>query len=467
MRRRGQTEELTREQFEDARRGFFGLLRRKRMSPAFIDQHGEDLFAQAAFEFSRQVAEGKRIENPGAWITTCGWNRTKTLLERGAQKRLVPFDSVAEPAADLELQPEEVTLKEERSRRIREAVGKLPDAQQRLLTFSYFEGESLRKAERRLGWRHAKAQRAHEAARKRLRGLLGNPSSRDELARLDLVLATFASSSAAGRAAAARLPERLMATARGALSFIRSGCSRSIELVRHPGADLRSARAWLLSGERGPVRVSEAGRRFLAGNGGDSAMAAAEGGSRLVEACKVGLACVVLSGGAVTGALLGSEHHRQHRVEMKRAAVVTPPVTDRVDVPSPTGGRASREELPATTPTSPTAPEPRGQQDHQHRSHHRSTPARRHSDAASKVATKKDRRAVEHTGTHENFGAVTKAAKEAESSPPEESVAQSNSVNEAQPEASATPAAPAEPPPTEGESADEQSVEKQFQGLLR
>ncbi len=74
------SEELSRAEFDAARLGFFQVLRRKRMSPQFIERNAEDLFGQAAFEYSRQIAEGKEIRNPVAWIITCGWHRTVGLL---------------------------------------------------------------------------------------------------------------------------------------------------------------------------------------------------------------------------------------------------------------------------------------------------------------------------------------------------------------------------------------------------
>jgi RNA polymerase sigma factor (sigma-70 family) len=172
-------EELNRAQFDAARRAFFKFLR-KRMSREFFERHGEDLFAQAAFEYSRQIDEGKEIRNPVAWINICGWHRAVSLLEtRNWRPRMVSGESLAElPASSAT--PEEEVLGEDRFRKVHEAVEQLPAYQRKLLALCYFKDESVRAAARKLGWTPSKAQRAHEAAQRRLYELLGNETS-DEL----------------------------------------------------------------------------------------------------------------------------------------------------------------------------------------------------------------------------------------------------------------------------------------------
>lgn len=160
-------------QLNEARRAVFGLLR-KRMSPQFVERHAEDLFAQAAFEYSRQIDEGNEIRNPVAWMTTCGWHRMVNLLEAQSRRpRMVSADNLAELPGNAET-PEEKVFKRDRILKIRKAVEQLPPYQQELLGLSYFEGNSVRSAARQLGWTPSKAQRTHEAALRRLRELLGD-----------------------------------------------------------------------------------------------------------------------------------------------------------------------------------------------------------------------------------------------------------------------------------------------------
>jgi hypothetical protein len=76
--------------------------------------------------------------------------------------------------------PEEAVVDEDRFRRIHAAVEQLPADEQRLLELAYFEEMPVREAARQLDWHPSKAQRCHEAARRRLHELLG-VESLDEL----------------------------------------------------------------------------------------------------------------------------------------------------------------------------------------------------------------------------------------------------------------------------------------------
>src|ERR1700742_4839901 len=148
---RAAARELTRDQFEAARLGFLQVLRRKRMSPQFIERNADDLLAQAAFEYSRQVAEGTEIKNPVGWMIKCGWLRTISLLEsQDWTPNFVSTERAAE-LADEAQQPEDSFLTGDRYRKVREAVEELPAYQRQLLAVSYFDDESIREAGRRLG----------------------------------------------------------------------------------------------------------------------------------------------------------------------------------------------------------------------------------------------------------------------------------------------------------------------------
>src|SRR5262249_43148790 len=155
---------------------------RKRFSPQFISSHGEDLFATAALEYSRKLAEGVRIESPCGWLITCAWRRTMSLLESQSRSPQVIATEKAEAIEDeVGRSPEQTALDEDRFRRVHEAVAELPPEEQRLLELAYFEEMPVREAARLLDWHPSKAQRRHEAARERLLELLG-VDSLDELA---------------------------------------------------------------------------------------------------------------------------------------------------------------------------------------------------------------------------------------------------------------------------------------------
>ncbi|HVQ59566.1 MAG TPA: sigma-70 family RNA polymerase sigma factor [Solirubrobacterales bacterium] len=192
-------EELDQGEFEAARLGFKQLLRCKRMSPQFIESHGDDLFATATLEYSRKLAEGEEIESPAGWLITCAWRRTKSQLEAESRRPRVVSAENCGPLVDEDHQgPEDALLDDDRFRKIRAAVEELPASHRRLLALSYFEGLTVREAARHLDWHSSKAQRAHESAKRKLQELLGVSSS-DDLA-VEIGVAAYVSIAAEGSA---------------------------------------------------------------------------------------------------------------------------------------------------------------------------------------------------------------------------------------------------------------------------
>lgn len=192
MYRSGSPTEMKGSELEEARLGFIQYLRRKHFSPQFITQHGDDLFATASLEYSRKLAEGVEVENPAGFLITCAWQRTKSLLEaQGRTPRLVSTERAGILVDESDGSPEDTVLEEDRFRKVQEAVDQLSEPERRLLELAYFEGLAVREAARHLHWHPSKAQRCHEAARRRLHELLG-VDSLDEL-ELDIGLAAFLS----------------------------------------------------------------------------------------------------------------------------------------------------------------------------------------------------------------------------------------------------------------------------------
>jgi RNA polymerase sigma factor (sigma-70 family) len=143
--------ELNQSELEEARLGFIQFLRRKRFSPQFIASHGDDLFATAALEYSRKVAEGEEIDSPAGWLITCAWRRTKSLLEaQGRSPQIVSTDKAEAIEDETGRSPEDVTLDEDRLRKVQEAVDELTVEERRLLELAYFEGMAVREAAREL-----------------------------------------------------------------------------------------------------------------------------------------------------------------------------------------------------------------------------------------------------------------------------------------------------------------------------
>jgi RNA polymerase sigma factor (sigma-70 family) len=184
-------DELSQETLDEAQRGFMQLLR-KRFSPQFIANHGEELFAKAALEYSRKISEGAEVETPVGWLIKCAWRRTGGLLEaQGRAPDMVSADLASSLTDDLGQSAEQVALEEDRFEKVHAAVDQLSREERQLLELSYFEGMAVREAARELHWHPSKAQRCHETARRRLHELLGVSSS-DDL-QIEIGLAAYVS----------------------------------------------------------------------------------------------------------------------------------------------------------------------------------------------------------------------------------------------------------------------------------
>jgi RNA polymerase sigma factor (sigma-70 family) len=303
---------LTVGELEDARLGFFHLLSR-RFGPDFKERHGDDLFAQATFEFSRKIERGEEIRNPAAWITHCGWNRAKTEIEaRDWRPQIVPTDSLpAEPVAEPSWQPEEEFLSEDRMRKVREAVDQLPLYQRELIARHYFEGESVREVSRKLGWSEGKGARAHNAARKKLRKLFEELGGPEGIA-LELGLAGFLSVSAAGRVAAAGTPGGLEAAFQRIGDAISDGWHRAIHFARLPLGGSTSTDLGAIDPGSGS-RISQLGRRMLSSPVAEAVASGGDGPGRVVEVCKVLAVCAISGTAAVTVGVIGvGAGHSRH-----------------------------------------------------------------------------------------------------------------------------------------------------------
>jgi RNA polymerase sigma factor (sigma-70 family) len=221
--------ELRQAELEEARLGFIQFLRRKNFSPQFIASHGDDLFATAALEYSRKIAEGADIDSPAGWLITCAWRRTKSLLEaQGRSPQIVSTDKAEAIEDELGRSPEDVTLDEDRLRKMQEAVDQLTVEERRLLELAYFEGMAVREAARELHWHPSKAQRCHEAARKHLHQLLGV----DSLDELEIIVGLGAYISLAERAPVPHLPAGVEAIAETVSRGVGHGWTRAQDLAR-------------------------------------------------------------------------------------------------------------------------------------------------------------------------------------------------------------------------------------------
>lgn len=481
MYRQAVSEDLNSSLLDSARRGFFGVLRRKRMSPQFIEKEGEDLFAQACFEYSRRRAEGIEIRDPVAWIVVCGWHRAVGLLEtRDWRPQLVSTERIGELPGDSTPAPEEDVLNEDRYRKVREAVERLPTYQRQLLALSYFEGKSIREAARELGWTPSKAQRAHETARRRLKTVLGVESS-DQLT-IGVGLFAYLTFEHEGGCS----PKlRLLGTAEGAVDAVVQHAShfgdRALELLRRPFAHDGTSEGQpagdplaevnelghriAAEGQHGPVallaragrRVSEAGKRLMASGAVETSAAAADGGSRVVEVCKA-LAAACLIGGAATGALVVSEDHgRAHRQPQPRpaASIRTRSQPQSAQRAERTPSRAASASGQMQESTRTVGPQPEA-----------AAPSAREQIAQpSPAARQAHHRQEQEANVEEQFSPTGQIAAESEA-PSGGPTSGAFSSAESTPSGSSTEGDASTPAPSAREKTEEAQTEKQFRGGL-
>ena len=323
-------------QLNAAELGFRQLLRRKRFSRQFVDNHGADLMAKAEFEYSRHLAHGGEVTNPTGWLINCAWRRTQNLLEeQGRTPRMVGVD-VAGPLVDESTRtPEQQVLDADRARRLRDAISALSVEERQVIELCYFEGMSVREVGRALKWNKSKADRRHRAALERVREVLGVDDV-DALA-IDLGLAAYVSL-AAERGSSSPLPIE-----HGALA---DSASRLGELA---------------------TRAHEIARRFLVSGGGEPGTAAvASSAGRAAGACgAAALACFATGvvGPGLKGVDVVGSHHAKapiHRVSEEAASETTttselpPPLVAAPPSPPPS---STTNEVDNTKPDASTAPE--------------------------------------------------------------------------------------------------------------
>jgi RNA polymerase sigma factor (sigma-70 family) len=154
---------------DEARRGFRLRLRRRGLSPTFIERHADDLFGQALLELAQVIAEDDKIQKPVGWLINGAWWRTINLLDQEKRRpQTASVDAFFGLASDVPT-PEDETLALASCETVKVSLRLLPPTEQRLIELIYVEGMSCRAAGRRVGWGKSAADRHHQAALSRLR----------------------------------------------------------------------------------------------------------------------------------------------------------------------------------------------------------------------------------------------------------------------------------------------------------
>jgi RNA polymerase sigma factor (sigma-70 family) len=171
-----------------AREDFRRMLRCKRFSSRWIEEHADELLSQACTEYTARFADGGQAERPVGWLVHTAWWRAQDLLE--AQGRKPPISSLETAfhlADESTPSPEQQALHHDSDERLRKALGHLPEKENRLLSLIYFGEHSIREAGQKVGWRKSAADRHHNAALEKLRALLGDERTLPSPATLGLL----------------------------------------------------------------------------------------------------------------------------------------------------------------------------------------------------------------------------------------------------------------------------------------
>ena len=198
--------DLSEAELREAERGLEIMLRRKRFSPAWIEENASDLLAQASKEYAEKLTKSGSADRPVGWLIHCAWRRAQNRLESQSRKPPVSSLESAFHLADEATQtPEQKAFENERRERLSKAMSHLPEKERELLALVYFSDHSIREAGRKLGWQKSPADRHHTSALERLRALVGEDRSLLSPATLGLLawLAARKAASAAADAAAA------------------------------------------------------------------------------------------------------------------------------------------------------------------------------------------------------------------------------------------------------------------------
>lgn len=160
--------ELSAEQVDRIRRGYFAMLARRRFKPDFIENHADDVLAKAHLEYVRCAVKGVEIEDPITWTIHCAWRRAQTFVAAPKNSREVTAEKLPELEDREAPTTEQLAEDQHRAREIRRAVDSLRKQEQQIIALTYLEDMTLREAARQLNWPLTTARRRFKSAMERL-----------------------------------------------------------------------------------------------------------------------------------------------------------------------------------------------------------------------------------------------------------------------------------------------------------
>lgn len=168
---------VTAAQMLEAERGLKLMLGPK-FPKVWIAEHSREVLGQAHVEYQEWLEDNAPARNPVGWLLTCAYRRALNVRDSEKRKPVAaPLDTVFHLADEATPTPEQEAIDRDRQKRLRQALGHLPEKEVKLLALVYFEDNSIREAGRKLGWQKSAADRHHSTAMEKLRALVGEDRS--------------------------------------------------------------------------------------------------------------------------------------------------------------------------------------------------------------------------------------------------------------------------------------------------
>jgi RNA polymerase sigma factor (sigma-70 family) len=314
---------VTPEQLAEAERGAKLMLARH-FSAVWIARNVRDLLGQANIEYAEWLKENQPARNPVGWLLNCVYWRAQNVRETESRRPpTASLDAVFHLEDESTPDPEQQALDHDRQRRLREALGHLPEKERKLISLVYFEDYSIREAGRKLGWQKSAADRHHKAAMEKMLALVGD---RSLLSPAILGPAAWAVVNGEGRHALGGAWDAAVAPAREGLAF----AAEALEKGAHRLADLA----------RRLPPFADAGNAAAAGGGG-RALGYCGAAAGVLVCGLVGSGAIGPGVGEVLHDSVRTQRHQARQARSVPPAPIEPSTLPAPELPLPTRDRSS------------------------------------------------------------------------------------------------------------------------------
>lgn len=173
---------ITAAELREAERRLIGFLHSKRFPRDWIERHVPEVMAQANADLAARLAAGREDETVNLLVIIAYRRALKVLRGDHCGPPTTSLETVFHVADESTPTPEDEAIERDREERVLKAMSHLPEREQKLLSFIYSEGLSIKQAGLRVGWQNSAAKRHHRAALERLEAMLDRSLLAPEIA---------------------------------------------------------------------------------------------------------------------------------------------------------------------------------------------------------------------------------------------------------------------------------------------